>query len=298
MRKAAIPRSATCRRPSTSSGFDPSPALRDFLLGWYQLMGGAPPDRGAVVDALASIAGHGGLAGLVTCLAHGPVQGWSGLAAALAGAPGVEVRLSAKVATVEHRAGAVTVTTAAGERFHARAVVIAVPVNCLPDLRFDPGLPEPIAAAAGANAGAAVKVLMLARNVPPHGIAVGIGPGLNWLYADAEHDHATLVTGFGWEDPSFDPSDRGHVARALAAFYPEAELVGWRSHDWIADPASRGTWMTAPAGRVELVDPARFAPVGPLVFAGSDVSADEAGWFEGALISGRRAAAYVAHNLL
>ena len=52
--------------------FDPSPALRDFLLGWWLLMGGAAPEKGAASDALGAIAEHGGLIGLLTCLAHGP----------------------------------------------------------------------------------------------------------------------------------------------------------------------------------------------------------------------------------
>ena len=172
--------------------------------------------------------------------------------------------------------------------------MIAVPLNCLPVIEFTPPLPAPAREAAGANAGAAVKLLMLARGVPPQGIAVGIGPGLNWLYADREIDGETLVIGFGWDDPEFDPADRDHVRRALGAFYPEGELVDWRQHDWIRDPRSRGTWLTAPADHVELVDPARFRPSGRLVFAGSDVAEQEAGWFEGALRSGARAAVDVA----
>jgi monoamine oxidase len=68
-------------------------------------------------------------------------------------------------------------------------------------------------------------------------------------------------------------------------------LLEWRHHDWIRDRHSLGTWLTAPADHLELVDPARFRPSGRLVFAGSDVAEREAGWFEGALWSGARAAA-------
>jgi monoamine oxidase len=279
------------------AGLDPSPALRDFLLGWWQLMGGAPPDRGAVADALAAVAAHGGLAGLVTCLAHGPAEGWSALATAMAVRPGVDVRLEHAVTGVAHGPDGCACDTAGGRQVTARALVLAVPLNCLPAVAFEPALPERVRAAAGANAGAAVKVLMLAHGVPEHGIAVGIGPGLHWLYADAERDGATLVTGFGWADANFDPADRGAVERALRAFFPDAALLDWAHHDWIADPAARGTWLTAPAGQVGLVDPARFGPVGRLAFAGSDVAAEEAGWFEGALRSGAAAAAHVARVL-
>jgi monoamine oxidase len=272
--------------------FSPSAALRDFLLGWYQLMAGSPPDRGAISDALYSIRDHGGLVGLITCLAHGPATGWSALAEALA--TGLDVRLRAPVISLGHTAGRVTAETAGGDLLTARAAVIAVPINCLGDIRFTPELPAPTAAAAGQNAGAAVKVLMLARGIEPHGIAVGIGPGLNWLYADTELQGETLVTGFGWEDPVFDPYDRTHVERALQAFFPSAELVDVRAHDWIADTASRGTWLTAPAGRSALIEPVRFRPLDALVFAGSDVSEHEAGWFEGALLSGAKAAEWLA----
>ncbi len=279
------------------AGLDPSPALRDFLLGWWQLMGGAPPERGAVTDALAAIAAHGGLTGLVTCLAHGPAQGWSRLAEALAAAPGVGVRPADAVVSIEHGAGGATCLTAAGERVRGRALVLAVPINCLPAIGFSPEPPERARVAPGTNAGAAVKVVMLARGVRPHGIAVGVGPGLAWLYADGQVDGVTAVTGFGWADPAFDARDREHVERALRTFFPEAGLVAFTSHDWIGDPASRGTWLTAPAGRPELVDPGRFRPFGCVTFAGSDVAFEEAGWFEGALRSGAAAAVHV-HALL
>jgi monoamine oxidase len=277
--------------------FDPSPALRDFLLGWWQLMGGAPPQRGAVADALASVHEHGGLAGLVTCLAHGPAEGWSALAAAMAAATDGELLLESPLVAVEQTERAVTCIVAGGERLHAAALVLAVPINCLPAISFTPSLPDATAEAAGANAGSAVKVVMLASGVEPQGIAVGIGPGLNWLYADEERDGAVLVTAFGWQDERFDQRDRAHVERALTAFHPGAELLDWATHDWIADPASLGTWLTAPAGRLDLVDPARFAPAGRIVFAGSDVAHEQAGWFEGALRSGA-AAARTAHDLI
>lgn len=274
----------------------PSDALRDFLLGWWQLMGGAPPQDGAAADALSVIHEHGGLTGLLTCLAFGPLPGWSALAEAMAGDL-ADLRLGTAVATIEHDDAGVACTTVAGDVHEAAALVLAVPLNCVPHISFAPTLPPRVAEAAGANAGRAVKVLMLARGVEPHGIAVGVGPGLNWLYADASEDGCVLVTGFGWQDDRFDPAARRHVERALRAFHPDAELVDWAQHDWIADPASRGTWLTAPAGRIDLVSPDRFDPVGSIAFAGSDMARQHAGWFEGALLSGAAAAAQV-RNLI
>ena len=227
---------------------DPTPAVRDFLTGWWQLMGGAPPTTGSVVDAIASIASHGGLSGLVTCLAHGPASGWSALAEAMAA--DVRVELDTPVVSLDATDGAIC-TTADGRTWHARAAVVAVPINCL-----------------------------------------------HWWYADDAIDDVVRVTGFGWTVDGFDPGDRADVKRALAAFFPEGELVEFTHHDWVGDERSRGTWLTAPAGRSDLVDPARFAPFGCVAFAGSDVAHEEAGWFEGALISGASAAAHVRSQLI
>ena len=270
----------------------PSDALRDFLLGWWQLMGGASPHHGAA----ARCARGDPRARRPDRAAHLPgtraAAGWSALAEAMA-RDVVDLRLGTAVTTVEHGEAGVVCTTASGDVHEAEALVLAVPLNCLPQISFAPALPPRVAEAAGANAGRAVKVLMLARGVEPHGIAVGIGPGLNWLYADTAEEGSVLVTGFGWQDDRFDPAARRHVERALRAFHPDAELVDWAQHDWIADPASRGTWLTAPAGRIDLVSPDRFDPVGRVAFAGSDMARQHAGWFEGALVSGAAAAAHV-----
>lgn len=274
-------------------GLDPAPAVRDFLLGWWQLMGGAPPESGAALDGLGAIADHGGLSALVTCLAHGPATGWSALAEALASSPGVAVRLATTVSRIGHAPGAVSVTTSDGATNESRALVVAVPLNCLPSIEFSPPLPQPVQDAAGANAGSAIKVLMTARGVPPHGIAVGMTNGFKWIYADAERDGEVLVIGFTWPSDSFDPTSHGHVESSLREYFPEAELVAFASHDWIGDPASRGTWLTAPAGNLDLLDPARFQPFDSVAFAGSDVAQEHAGWFEGALRSGAAAAKYL-----
>ena len=275
----------------------PPPATRDFLLGWWQLMAGTPPERGDIAEVLGPIARHGGLSGLLTCLTSGPDDGWSSLAEAMSA--NLDVRLGAIVVAVEEQSHGVVVRLVDGQEVAARAVVVAVPLNCLPDLEFAPPLPAAVREVGRANAGCAVKVVALVRNVPPHGIAVGheLGLPLHWWYADDVEDGLTRLIGFGWDDPDFDPTDERRVAAALAGYFPEGELVAHASHDWNADPYSRGTWLTATAGAAHLCDPLRFGPVGRIAFAGSDVAHQDAGWFEGAFHSGAAAASHMSRLL-
>ena len=101
------------------------------------------------------------------------------------------------------------------------------------------------------------------------------------------------VVAFGWNDPGFDPSDRSQIEAALTTFFPDAALVDHTWYDWVDDEFSRGTWATPWAGKPEALHPYQFAPVGRLTFATSDIATEHQGWFEGALVSGKEAAAAV-----
>jgi monoamine oxidase len=191
---------------------------------------------------------------------------------------------------MRQEATGVEVLLADGSTADARAGVVALPVNVLPAVTFEPALPPESAEACGSNAGSAIKAWIQARGVAPGTLAAGAGEGLHWMLADREHEGGSLVVAFGYRHPSFDSSSRESMDRALAAFFPEAELVAWDWHDWNADPFARGTWATAIPGREALLSPERFPPHGRLVFATSDIAVREAGWIEGALISGAAAA--------
>ena len=264
-------------------------ATRDFLAAWWVMIGGTDPELGAVVDALAAIAGHGGPSSLLTALRHAPAAGWSSLAERMA--EGLDVRYGAEVRAVRQDGSGVELALAGGTALRAARAVLALPVNALPALAFSPALPALTAEACGANAGRAHKLWLRARGVPAGVLAAGAGAGLHWLYADRVLPGGdVLLLGFGYEQAGFDPGARADAERALRAFFPEAELVEHDHHDWIADPYARGTWATATVGCAELLTAARFPPHGRVAFATSDVAPAEAGWIEGALVAGAAAA--------
>jgi monoamine oxidase len=269
----------------------------EFLAAWYVMIGGTHPERGAVVDALAAIAGHGGLpSALLSALRHAPREGWSTLAQAIA--EPLEVRLGGPVIAVRQSSDRVHVQVRSGEVLEGAVTIVALPVNVLPHVGFDPPLPARSAAAAGANAGRAVKVWFRALGLPPASLAAGRGEGVDWLFADRQlPDGTVLALGFGYQDRAFDPTLRTAVERALHAFWPAARLVGHDVHDWNADPWSRGTWVTDAVGSAGLVSSASFPAHGRLLFAGADIAAREAGWIAGALISGADAARWALAEL-
>jgi monoamine oxidase len=81
------------------------------------------------------------------------------------------------------------------------------------------------------------------------------------------------------------------VERALRAYAPEARVLATDSHDWTADPWSRGAWGSPPVGWESSGVSARLGqPHGRVLMAGSDVSEEFGGWIAGAVASGRAAA--------
>ncbi len=270
-------------------------ATREFLAAWWVMIAGTDPERGAVVDALGAVASHGGPTGLLTALRHAPVEGWSTLAGRMAATVGLDVRYGAEVRSVRQDGSGAELGLSDGTSCRGTRVVLALPVNALPAIGFEPSLPVATAEALGTNAGRAHKLWLRARGVPSGVLAAGAGEGLDWLYADRTLDDGdVLLLGFGYEHPAFDPAAQADVERALRAFFPDAELVAADRHDWIGDPFSRGTWATATVGCAELLSAERFPPFGRIAFATSDVAAEEPGWIEGALRAGAAAARWAA----
>jgi monoamine oxidase len=266
-------------------------ATRDFLVAWWVMIGGTDPEHGAIVDALAAVAAHGGPTGLLTALRHAPAEGWSTLAWRMAETGGLRVHYDSEVRCAAQDADGVEIGLADGTSWRAQRAVLALPVNVLPAIDFHPALQPATAESLGTNAGRARKVWLRARGVPAGVLAAGAGEGLHWLSADRVLDDGdVLLLGFGYEDPAFDPGAHDQVERALRAFFPEAELVAADHHDWIRDPFSRGTWATASVGRADLLTARRFPPHGRIAFATSDIATAEAGWIEGALVAGAAAA--------
>lgn len=209
---------------------------------------------------------------------------------------GADIRLSSPVEAVEQSADLVEVRLRGGEVVTARGAVIALPLNCINDIRFEPALsPEKAAGVLIGQSGAAIKLWALVTDLPVNIVGVGEQSApIDVFFTDypaAETNlGGDLVVGFSTQERRLDILDRDDVEAAFRRYIPEAGVVKVDGHDWLADPYAKGTWCAAPAGLLSRYASALEATEGRLVFAGSDVAHAFRGWMEGAVATGATAA--------
>lgn len=209
---------------------------------------------------------------------------------------GATIRLSTPVEAVTQTMDHVEVRVRGGDVLRARGAVIAVPLNCIQDLAFDPPLsPEKAAAAAIGQSGAAKKLWVLATDLPPRLLAIGEHAApIDVFFTDYPAEDTDLggdlMVGFSTQERPIDILDRNQVEAAFRRWVPEARVLKVDGHDWLADPYSKGTWCAAPAGLLSRYASALEATEGRLVFAGSDLAHAFRGWMEGAVATGGTAA--------
>jgi monoamine oxidase len=213
-------------------------------------------------------------------------------------AVGLDVRFGSVVTAVTRSDDAVSVTLADDGQLEASVAIMALPLNVWADVAFDPPLASAkIRAAAERHPGEVSKVIAIVRGAPDGYLGVGWGTPVNAGFISKPAGDGALFVGFSVQD-RVDLSDEGAVAAAVRAHVPDAEVVRTAGHDWVTDPFSKGTWLAVPPtwfsdGTFEQLR----EPEGRLLFAGSDVAGEGAGWIEGAVGSGRVAASGAAELL-
>jgi monoamine oxidase len=247
---------------------------------------GGDPDEYAAWMLVRELAGYGGEPEALfgdDCRISG---GSSSLPRAIAAELDDRVRLGVRVSGVREDDRSVTVATSGGEELRASAAIVAVPINVLGELYFDdPEINARIAAIGGPHAGAASKVWVRSPNLPAelHGIS---WPELPEVYAHASDPG--LVAAFGMPRVFGQPSVRS-MQRLLSGLVPGIEVDAVFEHDWSNDPLTRGTWLAVRPGQHRHVAALRDWQ-GRVLFAGADLDTGWAGWMDGAITSGRRAA--------
>jgi monoamine oxidase len=212
-----------------------------------------------------------------------------------------DVRLSRLATEVRERPTGVEVD--AGETIRADAAVVAVPVRLVTELSFDPPLEaDHREAFEGLAMGVASKMAVpLAGDPERCAIQCADLPFWFWV-ADGASGTRRVVTSFAGSELPQGPLETatgdprtwiGRITDLAPELKPDGAGV---MKVWGQDPLSRGAytaWDARSLGRRHVFERMH----GAIAFAGEHTAGDHSGTMEGALRSGRRAAAQVVERL-
>lgn len=201
-----------------------------------------------------------------------------------------DVRLGTRVEAIEQDGTGVTVRTTDGEHA-ASAAIVALPVNALGGVRFDPPLSEGKREAAEEGlVSLGVKVwAKLAGSASMFGAAPDRFP-LSFVETIAPtRDGGTVVLGFGPSAAVLSPDDPEPVARAIEELLPGARVEEVGGHDWVRDPLAGETWASYGPGRSLRWLQELERREGRVAFAGGDFARGWGSYMDGAIETGLRA---------
>lgn len=264
------------------------------------------------VQALAEMVRHeGGLMSMVSTRGGAQdslfVQGAGHLIEALGNELGSRVRLNAQVTAIRRDADGVVIESSAGT-VGASKVVVAVPPPMCARISFSPGLPpERIALQRNTYMGSVYKAIAVfetpfwsARSGGEFLVLDKPGIGVFDTTAPGGPGHLCLLVGgtAARELDSMTPEQRrAAVLGPLVAHIGSDVLrpASWHEKSWHLDEFAGGGYLALPVpGTREGFLPNPSDPVGDVHWAGTETAAEHAGYLEGAIEAGARAADEVA----
>ncbi|MBA8824267.1 monoamine oxidase [Saccharopolyspora lacisalsi] len=269
---------------------------KELIVSWFCGCANAGEETGSALDVIRWLSAmDNSLWGMVqaSVLGYTFVDGTVSLAEAIRADGGTELRLSSPVREVTATDGGVTVGYDGGA-VRADRVLMTTPVGVWRDIEFSPRLSTAKQMMSQENhAGQGQKVWALARNVDEDISGFGWGTGFDYVGAMATTDEGVVLVCFAPEHDRVDTTDPADVQRAVREFAPEAEVVGVESHDWVNDEFNKGTWATFGAGQFAKYEIAVGEPEGRVHFGGSHTARLWRAFIDGAIESGKRAAAEI-----
>ncbi|KAJ2971217.1 hypothetical protein NQ176_g7803 [Zarea fungicola] len=209
---------------------------------------------------------------------------------------------NAPVASVQNGPERVQVTTKSGQRYTAKRLISAIPLNVLNAVAFDPPLQDGKAkAAATGHVNQTIKVHAEIRDrdlrsftgvsYPHNGLIYGFGDG----ETPAGNTH---VVAFGGQHKHFHPED--DINRTMAEFHGFTPMHIERLvfHNWSRDEYAKGAWFFSAPGLLASHFEELRARQGNVFFASSDWASGWRSFIDGAIEEGTRAAASVRADLI
>lgn len=263
------------------------------VTGTTSVFSGGSSKRGALTQLAQWWELSGGTYEAFTSLnTYRPESGTITLLKAMLADAAPELRLNSPVVAVTDVGHRVHVTTRAGERFSASAVIVAVPVNVWKTIEFTPKLPKAYIKASTAGIGAPNAAKLWLHLTGPLDRFIAEAPEgfpISQVISHTNLDEGQLAIGFS-VDGSLDISDHQQVENAVQRLVPEAKLVDFTAHAWWSDEFSLGGWSFKQPRQLTKLLREIQQPQGRITFATSDIARGWSGFMDGAIESGLRAA--------
>ncbi len=204
-------------------------ATQEILLSWMAAVGGGDPAEQSILMLIGDLALTGfPLGASMEDVGESFVDGTAALVGALEADIRGEILRGVVVTHVEQDDRSVRVSTEDGGAFDADAAVVALPLNCLTDVAFSPGLDPALARAAEQrHAGRSTKVLAVAEGFGAATIGVGWGHPFQAAVGTREVPGGALVTGFDGMGLLHDAHDPRRSRRPSACSRPRPTCERW-----------------------------------------------------------------------
>ncbi|MFD9475902.1 flavin monoamine oxidase family protein [Streptomyces nojiriensis] len=187
--------------------------------------------------------------------------------------------------------GVTEVELESGETVSAPTALIALPMNVLNSVEFEPALSEiKRTASAERHAGAGVKCFVRVKgDIGNVSVVAPETHAVNWVVTYAHDPEGSWLIMFSnnpdkLEMTAFD--DLQGMQTALQPLLPGVEVEGIVGWDWRHDPHALGTWCIYRPGQLTRVLPDLRTTEGRLFFAGSDSASTWRCFIDGAIASG------------
>ena len=274
---------------------------RDLMLSFAAINGHSPASKSSYLDQLRWYAlGGFDLWNLWDNLSKFRCEGGTRtLIDAIQADSRAELRMGTAVKQVNQSTDGVQVITRRGEQISARSVIVAVPLNCLSDIEFNPGISQvKLAASRQRHTGSGTKIYARIKGKRP----VFIGHGkqempLCFSWTEYDDPDSQILCGFGASPDYLDINDDEAVQQAFSAYMPGIEVLESYGYDWNLDPYAKGTWCMYPPGMLTSSLRELQRPEGHVFFAGADIANGWRGFIDGAVESGLSVAHQVTEKL-
>ncbi|CAM0554671.1 Pseudooxynicotine oxidase [Vreelandella titanicae] len=206
-----------------------------------------------------------------------------------------EFKTGQPVRKVEQVDDRVSVTTARGETFIAKKLILSVPLNVVSGIEFSPSISSiKMDTSQQRHTGSGIKTYIRIKGNHP----VMFGQGnqdmpFTFIWTEYEDENSQILVAYGISPEQLDTTDAEAIQSAVNQYFPDTEIIDFASYNWNVDPYALGTWcMYRPGWLTERLEELQ-RPEGNIHFATSDIASGWRGFIDGAIESGAQAAEQV-----